>query len=671
MKRIIALIVLAWLLFGKAANLRADTSAMEIEGWRSLEGDWSLKDGTILADGKYSILLKPGPQPQDFQLLTNLRYAGDAPQVAAGVVFRFNADNRTGYIACVRDVEKGNDPKWGPWERPVLQLIRLDPEGWKFLQESKVPRCWGDHSHALKVVAIGADLSVFFDDDRVPVIRQYDPTYLRPGQAGLWKDRLGTAAFDSVQLGPVGAAPASAWRTDWSWVRGAVYVRSDAVNAVQMWEDYWGHTDVLDRELSYAHLYGFNMIQLYLHWIVWDKHKDEYVKRIEDLLTRADRYQLKVNFILWDDCGNVEPSLTFSPPVAGRHNSQMMPNPSHAIRDDAEAMIAHRPRFEEYVKGVVSPFKDDRRIAFWQIYNECMGPREQYRDGVPDANLNLLLGWTRDWVKSTGCTAPLTATGGGFYGAKYSDFYSYHSYRLGPGPLPNADGGSAHLCTETLDRPYADLLDCLEDLGGKQNGFVVWELMVGRDNCRFPWGHPDGPDEPAVPFHGVILPDGHPWDIREVRALLGDRRFSDLCDTLFKVEYFDDAQWKVLRKTSIAPRIDFALPDERCSASPDPCARISPDHYSIRWTGSRTAPAGGDFTFFAKADGPMRLQIDEKPTLETSEGTREAKVSISLKQGQSFAIEVTYAHDHESVAGAHLCWRGPGFDRRIFTLADN
>ena len=78
-------------------------------------------------------------------------------------------------------------------------------------------------------------------------------------------------------------------------MRGAVYVRSDAVNSVQMWHDYWPHVDVVDRELSYAAEYGFNMVQVYLHWIVWDRHKDEYLKRIDDFLSRASKYGLKVN----------------------------------------------------------------------------------------------------------------------------------------------------------------------------------------------------------------------------------------------------------------------------------------------------------------------------------------------------------------------------------------
>ena len=142
-----------------------------------------------------------------------------------------------------------------------------------------------------------------------------------------------------------------------------------------------------------------------------------------------------------------------------------------------------------------------------------------------DANLNRLLAWTREWVKGTGTKIPVTATGGGFYGPKYSDFYTYHSYRFGKQPLPNADGGPEHLCTETLNRPDKGLVDCLRGLAGKKNGFVVWDLMIGRDNCRFPWGHPDGPDEPAAPFHGVIYPDGHPWDVGEIEGPARRSRF--------------------------------------------------------------------------------------------------------------------------------------------------
>ena len=181
-----------------------------------------------------------------------------------------------------------------------------------------------------------------------------------------------------------------------------------------------------------------------------------------------------MNLILWDEQGRIEPSLNFAEPVPGRHNSQMMPSPSHAIRDSAAELDARRERFEQYVVGVAGRFKDDARLSFWQLYNEAVGDPHAYRDAAADANLNRLLAWTRQWVKSAGTRTPVTAT-----------------------------GGPERLCTETLYRLAADLFDVLEDLAGRDNGFVAWERMVGRDNCRFAWGHLDGPDEPVEPFHGV------------------------------------------------------------------------------------------------------------------------------------------------------------------------
>ena len=45
--------------------------------------------------------------------------------------------------------------------------------------------------------------------------------------------------------------------------------------------------------------------------------------------------------------------------------------------------------------------------------------------------------------------------------------------------------------------------------------------MIGRDNCRFPWGSPPGAEEPKTPFHGLLYPDGRAWfqaDIAKIRA---------------------------------------------------------------------------------------------------------------------------------------------------------
>ena len=53
-----------------------------------------------------------------------------------------------------------------------------------------------------------------------------------------------------------------------------------------------------------------------------------------------------------------------------------------------------------------------------------------------------------------------------------------------------------------------------------------------------------------APFHGVVYPDGHPWDIREIQALLGDKAFAALKNKMFQVEYFD-GPFTTSKKTSV------------------------------------------------------------------------------------------------------------------------
>lgn len=650
----------------------ADFKDGSFAGWDVRDGNWSVVNGRAIARGGFSLLARKGADVQDVRVEAEVATHHDAPFAIAGVAFRMG-DDGGGYLAGVREVARGGDPVHGPWERPVLQLFRVDPKGgWKLLQEAKVTNARDGKLTRIKAVCRGPRIWVYFDDMETPILREFDDRYVRPGRAGLFKDQVGDglfahAAVTAIAKDEADPAPAPS-EADWSWVRGAVYVRSNAVNAVQMWHDYWDHTAVLDRELGYAKRYGFNMVQVYLHWIVYDRHKDEYLKRIDDFLARAHRHGLKTNLIFWDDCGHVEPALEFAAPAPGRHNSQMMPNPSHRVRDDAAALDVHRERFGQYVRAVATRFKDDARISFWQLYNEPLGHTERYRTGAADANVNRLMAWTRQWVKGTGTSTPVTATGGGFYGPKYSDFYTFHSYRMTPdGPLPHADGGPKHLCTEALCRPTLDVVGILDGLAKKQNGFVLWELMIGRDNCRYPWGHPDGPDEPAAPFHGVVYPDGHPWDLREVKALLGDKRYAELEGKSFKAEYFS-GHFAALKKTSIVPVIDFDLGNESGTGSPDASAGIGKDDFSIRYTGKLIAPATGKFTFSSEADGAVRVMVDQTRVIDApGKEVASATGFIELTKGRAYTVRVEYAH-RSGAAHARLSWEGPGVAKRLFAV---
>ncbi len=395
----------------------------------------------------------------------------------------------------------------------VVQLYRL-PE-FVLLQEARVrgTPAIGVPVH-LKVTCRGKSIWIWAGDanDKTPALTEYDDRHLNAGFIGL-KSENNQAMFDNVVVSTGGGTPRAPLVRDWSNVKGAVFVTSNSVNSYQMWEEYQPAT--IDRELGYAARAGLNMVEVYLNFLMWQKDEKLYLRRIDDFLQKAAKHKLKVTFVLFDDVGNVEPPhlAPYGEPVPGVHNSQMQGSPGRDIVDKHYA--ASREKLKAYVTSVVSAHKSDARIAFWQTYNE-----PSHETTLP------LLADSYHWIKETGSKIPVSATGGAtFFGSYYSDFPTFHSY-LSPDappeqPMTQGDGGSEHLCTETLDRPGVDVPKLVNYFAARKTGWIVWELMIGRDNCRFPWGSPPGAPEPTVPFHGLLYPDGRPFspnDIAIIRA---------------------------------------------------------------------------------------------------------------------------------------------------------
>ena len=125
---------------------------------------------------------------------------------ASGIAFRLGED-ATGYAVGLREVEKGVHPEFGPWERPVIQLFRMDRDGWKLLQESKVIGCRSGLLRRLKVVCRGPNIWAFYEDMTTPVLTEFDDRYDRAGAVGLWKDHPGVGSFDNVRIAPASSTP--------------------------------------------------------------------------------------------------------------------------------------------------------------------------------------------------------------------------------------------------------------------------------------------------------------------------------------------------------------------------------------------------------------------------------------------------------------------------------
>jgi hypothetical protein len=50
-------------------------------------------------------------------------------------------------------------------------------------------------------------------------------------------------------------------------------------------------------------------------------------------------------------------------------------------------------------------------------------------------------------------------------------------------------------------------------------GAINWGLVAGKTNTIFPWGSPEGTQEPTVWFHDIFRKDGTPYDPKEINVI--------------------------------------------------------------------------------------------------------------------------------------------------------
>jgi len=456
----------------------------------------------------------------------------------------------------------------------------------------------------------------------------------------------------SSPVSPQSVAPT--YKADWRWVHGAVFVPTNAVNEAQQWDEY--DPVINDRELHYASIYGINCVRVYLHYFIYLKKPDALLKNIEDFLTRADKYGIKVEFVFFDDCWN-EPSKDilkagyhYPNPIFGVHNSRWLLSPG---RDVLAHYEDNRERLKAYVQDIAKDHLNDRRIAFWETYNE---------PSAKTPGLLKLIKEAQAWVHETGTSIPVTATGESFCGDPYSDFFSWHNY--------NSDykfkADPIHaLNTECMCRKNQSVPDLVTHFKDK-TGFIVWEFGIGRDNCRFYWGETSGEpaaDEHDKPFHGIVYADGHPWSTNDIKAWLGAEDYAKL--PVFNVTYFRDTTFASAAKDSITPSIDFELPDEIGIGSPDTSIHLSKDYYSIRWTGEINAEQSGTSSIFVRSDGAVKVTVDDHLVIDRAKGSGvETAGNVMLSAGKPARITVEYVHE-TGPASIHLDWISPKGKRQI------
>ncbi len=333
------------------------------------------------------------------------------------------------------------------------------------------------------------------------------------------------ATVQAAQSQPDGKWPeakAREWYDKQPWIVGCNFLPSTAVNDVEMWQAETFDPETIDRELKMAQEIGFNSVRVFLNYVVWEADAAGFKKRFEQFLKIADRYDISVMPILFDDCAfaGKEPQVgKQADPVPGVHNSGWVPSPGRSRVLDTNSW----PDLEKYVKDMVGTFGKDRRILIWDLYNE------PGNDNLGELSRPLMEA-TFVWVREMKPVQPLTTGAWADFNAPFqrrmmelSDIVTFHGYDA-PAKIEAklkicSEFGRPVLCTEWMNRHdnnnFAALLPLFHE---RRVGCYSWGLVAGRTQTNYQGRSPGSP-EPAVWMHDLFRRDGTPYDPAEISVI--------------------------------------------------------------------------------------------------------------------------------------------------------
>lgn len=368
---------------------------------------------------------------------------------------------------------------------------------------------------------------------------------LNPLKRLLWV--IGIVSLQACALVYAGGRPAR-WTIneskDWAqtngWLVGCNFIPSTAVNQLEMWQADTFDTDTIDRELGWAQQLGFNCVRVFLHDLLWKQDAQGFLQRINLFLDIADKHQIKAGFVFFDSCWNPDPRLGGQPaPRLFVHNSGWVQSPGREYMAHPEKLAELKP----YVQGVIERFRNDRRIAFWDVYNEPdnmnvpaysrQEPAEKSQSAL--ALLKLVFVWAREARPSQ----PLTS---GIWHGDWSDpakLSAFEKVQLGQSDITSFHSygnleavkycvnslrryGRPIICTEYMARPLGSTFDpILGYFKAQKVGAFNWGFVSGKTQTIFPWDSwvKTYTNQPPVWFHDIFYSNGQPYKESEVRYI--------------------------------------------------------------------------------------------------------------------------------------------------------
>ena len=315
---------------------------------------------------------------------------------------------------------------------------------------------------------------------------------------------------------------ATSWYKKHDWLVGANFTPSTAINQIEFWQSDTYDSVTIDRELGYAADIGFNTMRVYLHYLVWARNPEGLKSRMENFLTITDKYDIKIMFVLFDDCWNDNPNLGKQPePKFGVHNSGWVQCPGGSLVDD-EALF---PVLKAYTQDIMSHFGKDDRVLMWDLYNEP-GNFNILERSLP--LLKNVIQWAREVNVQQPITIGLWNWGEDFSNlnkiqANNSDIISFHNYGSYDELIKLLEELKQYdrpmICTEYMARTRGNTFQNHLPVFKRENiGAINWGLVSGKTNTIYMWDSVYTA-EPDVWFHDIFRKDGTPYDSAEITLI--------------------------------------------------------------------------------------------------------------------------------------------------------
>jgi len=221
------------------------------------------------------------------------------------------------------------------------------------------------------------------------------------------------------------------------------------------------------------------------------------------------------------------------------HNSGWVQAPgAEILRDRSRWDKEVRP----YVVGVISRFRNDKRVLLWDLMNEPDNDNPAYKatelPNKEEVALQLLKQeW--QWARSAHPSQPLTSgVWKGNWAAdkdlteiqrfqlENSDVITFHSYDQPEVTKRRIESlrhyGRPILCTEYMARPlgstFTSILPLLKE---SKVAAYNWGFVNGKSQTIYPWDswEKEYSAEPAVWFHDIFRQNGEPYDPKEVQLI--------------------------------------------------------------------------------------------------------------------------------------------------------